>query len=249
MNEPFSQGHSWVHQLDSRVKLIGALGLILSIGLTSRFDVAALGLLTGFIFLLISRISLLSVTKRLASVNTFTLFLWITLPLTYGTPSFISLGSLSFSIPGIHLATLITLKTNALVLITLSLLATSTISNLGHGLHRLRLPTKLCYLLLYSYRYLFVIHQEYIRLLRAAHMRNFQPKCSLHTYQTYGYLFGMTLIKSWNRSQRVHQAMILRGFTGRLLPLTQSRLQRGDFYFLAIILAVQIIFLLIGQQA
>ena len=101
----------------------------------------------------------------------------------------------------------------------MALLSTSTIAALGHGLEKTGLPSRLCYLLLFSYRYIFVIEQEFRRLQRAAKMRNFIPKTNIHTYRTYGYLFGMTLVKSWDQAHRVHQAMILRGFEGRFIPL------------------------------
>lgn len=238
MNEHFSMGSSYFHTLDPRAKIIGAFGLTLYLALTDHYGVAGSGLCIGILFLFISRIQLWPVCKRLAAVNSFTLFLWLTLPLTYGGPSLFNMGPVPISAEGVRLALLISLKTNGIVLITLSLLATSTIGALGHGLNRMRLPTKLSYLLLYSYRYIFVVHQEYRRLLRAARMRNFISKISIHTYRTYGYLFGMTVIKSWNRSKHVNQAMMLRGFNGRLIPLDQPQLRINDTLFLSVIFII-----------
>ena len=56
----------------------------------------------------------------------------------------------------------------SIILFFISLLATSTVARLGHGLQALRLSARLCMLLLFSYRYIFVIHQEFKRLHRAA---------------------------------------------------------------------------------
>ncbi len=234
MNEDFAFGTSFLHRLDPRGKIISAIALTLIIALTDHYTVAGGGLLVGFIFFTASQIGYSAAAKRLAAVNTFTLFLWLTLPLTYGGPSSLAIGPLAFSDSGIRLAALITIKTNSIFLIIISLLTTSTIGAIGHGLTQLRLPTKLCYLLLYSYRYIFVIHQEYTRLYRAAKMRNFSPTSSLHTYRTFGYLFGMTVIQSWNRSKRVNQAMILRGFSGRLIPLEQLQFGKKDSLFVAL---------------
>jgi cobalt/nickel transport system permease protein len=63
-------------------------------------------------------------------------------------------------------------------------------------------------------------------------MRCFIPGTNIHTYRTYGYLFGMTLVRSWNRAIRVHQAMLLRGFNGRLIPLAQQTIGKNDITFL-----------------
>ena len=246
MNEQFAFGRSFFHTLDPRAKIIAVSILTVIIALTKQYSVAGTGLLIGVIFLFISRLDPVSVVKRLLALNSFTLFLWLTLPLTYGGSSSLSIGSLPLSDFGIRLASLITLKTNSIVLIVICLLATSPIGALGHALHRLRLPTKLCYLLLYSYRYVFVIHQEYKRLRRAAKMRNFSAGTSFHTYKTYGYLFGMTVIQSWNRSKRVNQAMLLRGFSGKLISLDQLQFTGKDYCFFLLLVFITAGLLLTG---
>ncbi len=99
------------------------------------------------------------------------------------------------------------------------LVATMTVDTLGHSLNRLRLPDKMVHLLLITYRYLFVIEQEYQRLVRAMKIRNFHPKTNLHSYRTYAYLVGMLFVRASERARRVHSAMICRGFHGRFISL------------------------------
>ncbi|WP_457574822.1 cobalt ECF transporter T component CbiQ [Desulfolithobacter sp.] len=230
--EQFSQGDSLLHRTDTRVKLISTMALTLVLALCHSFAAAGTGLVLGLVLLWMARLPYRQVAWRLLVVNSFIGLLWLSLPLTYpGDP--LSLGPLRLSRQGLELVCLITLKTNGIILLFLSLLATSTVAQLGHGLGQLRMPEKLCLLLLFSYRYIFVISQEYQRLLRAARLRCFEPGTNLHTYRTYGHLFGMTLVKSWNRAQRVTQAMILRGFRGRFYLLENRELQRRDLVFLA----------------
>jgi cobalt/nickel transport system permease protein len=100
-----------------------------------------------------------------------------------------------------------------------AVLATMTVDTLGHTLNRLRLPDKMVHLLLITYRYLFVIEQEYQRLVRAMKIRNFRPKTNLHSYRTYAYLVGMLFVRASERARRVHSAMICRGFNGRFFSL------------------------------
>lgn len=229
--ERFSQGDSLLHRLDTRVKLVIAMILTLVIALSQDIRTAAAGLTIGLLLVTLAGIGFKPVMMRLLVVNSFTIFLWCTLPFTYpGTPIG-TIGPLTASAEGIHLVTLITLKTNGIVLLSISLLATSPISDLGHAMTKLRMPVKLCLLLLFSYRYIFVIHQEFIRLNRAAKLRCFTAKTNMHTYRTVGYLFGMTLVKSWHRGERVAQAMMLRGFTGRFYTLNDSTLTMTDFLF------------------
>ncbi|MGB3210795.1 MAG: cobalt ECF transporter T component CbiQ [Desulforhopalus sp.] len=233
MDERFAQGNSLLHRRDPKVKVIVATAFITVVAISDSFIVVSMALALASFLTLLSRLEAVPVLKRLFAANTFTLFLWLTLPLTYGGEELSKLGPLSLSDEGIRLATLITIKTNAIVLSLTALLATSKIASLGHALERLHLPRRLCFLLLFSYRYVFVIHQEYQKLNRAAQMRCFIPATNLHTYRTYGYLFGMTMVRSWNRAARVHQAMLLRGFNGRLMPLTQQTVDKNDLFFLA----------------
>ncbi len=232
MDEHFAQGDSLLHRRDPRVKIIAAFLFTLVVAISTHFQVAVSALVLAIILFFLGRLPIADVARRLLIVNSFTLFLWLTLPLTYGGENVTSWGPLNFSHDGIQLALLITIKTNAIIIGLIALLSTSTVASIGHCLEKLGISERLCFLLLFSYRFIFVIYQEYLRLLRSAKMRNFSPGTNLHTYRTYGYLFGMTLVKSWNRSQRVHQAMILRGFRGKLIPLQQHRLQRDDYTFL-----------------
>ncbi len=213
------------------MKLVIAMLLTLVIALGQDIRTATAGLAISLLLVTLAGLGFKPVLLRLLVVNSFTIFLWCTLPFTYpGTP-FTTLGPLTASAEGLQLVSLITLKTNAIVLLCISLLATSPVSDIGHAMTKLRMPVKLCLLLLFSYRYIFVIHQEFIRLNRAAKLRNFTPKTNLHTYRTVGYLFGMTLIKSWHRGERVAQAMMLRGFNGRFYTLNDSTLTMTDMFF------------------
>lgn len=232
MDEPFTHCGSILQSFDPRVKLLVAFFFILLVATSSSFLLAGSALALAMLLILVAQLPLVLVGKRLLAANSFILFLWITLPLTYGGEPIYQLGPLDFSRDGLILSALITLKTNAIVLSIIALLATSTVASLGHALEGLGLPGRLCFLLLFSYRYIFVIHKEYVKLSRAAQMRCFQPTTSIHTYKTVAYLFGMTLVKSYNRGARIHQAMLLRGFNGKLIPLSHHTLERKDLVFL-----------------
>ena len=238
MDERFTKGNSILHRRDPKVKVIVAATFITVVAISNSFAVVTMALTLAFVLILLSRLEKGPVMKRLLAANSFTIFLWLTLPLTYGGDEFISMGPLPLSTEGIRLATLITLKTNCIVLSLIALLGTSRIANLGHALEGLHFSKNLCFLLLFSYRYIFVIYQEYQKLNRAARLRCFVPATNIHTYRTYGYLFGMTLVRSWNRATRVHHAMLLRGFNGRLIPLEQQKSGKNDIFFLVVALTV-----------
>jgi cobalt/nickel transport system permease protein len=238
--EQFSQGDSLLHRTDTRVKLVSAMSLTLVIALCHSLYTGLAGLSVGLLLLIFAKLDLRLVLWRLVLVNSFIAFLWITLPLTYPGETLYAFGPVSLSRQGIELAALISIKANAVIVFFITLLATSTVADVGHGLESLRMPKKLCLLLLFSYRYIFVVSQEYHRLLRAAKLRCFKPRTNLHTYRTYAYLFGMTLVKSWNRAERVGQAMLLRGFHGQFYSMEEKTITKGDLIFLVIMMIAAI---------
>ncbi|MCI5120549.1 MAG: cobalt ECF transporter T component CbiQ [Candidatus Electrothrix sp. AUS4] len=227
--EQFSDGTSFLHRADPRGKLISTGVLTLIIALSQSWFTALLGLLLACVLVVTAGLSWTMLFRRLLIVNSFNLLFCLVLPLTYTGDNTFSLLGLSLNSTGLFLGLLITIKSNAVVLLFISLLATSTAAHLGHGLQQLRLSPKLCLLLLFSYRYISLIQEELFRLQRAATLRCFQPKTNLHTYRTYSYMLGMMLVRSWNRGARVQQAMELRGFSGQFHSLNETNgLQKSD---------------------
>lgn len=192
----------------------------------------------GVVLIILSSISLTAILKKLLLVNGFTLFIWFTLPFTYPGETIAQIGTFQMSEAGIIKALLITIKTNAALLGIIALLTTSSPVKIGHSLEKLYLPTRLCFLLLFAYRYIFVIYNEYKTLLRAAKMRCFEPDSSIHTYRTFAHLFAMTLIRSHNRAFRIHQAMALRGFDGKFISLGNDKAGLADLVFLFFFIVV-----------
>lgn len=226
--EKFSQGSSLLHSADPRAKVLIAALLSLVLACNTSVPAAWAGLGLGCALVLAARLPARAVALRLLAVNGFVFFLWLLLPFTFpGDPAF-RLGPLVASHNGLALAGMITLKCNAILLALIALVATSPVPDLGYALQALRVPPKLCWLLLLTYRYVFVIGAEYQRMHRAARMRGFVPKNNLHTYRTYANLFAMTLVRSWDRSERVSQAMQLRGFNGRFHSLRVFQLRTSD---------------------
>jgi cobalt/nickel transport system permease protein len=102
----------------------------------------------------------------------------------------------------------------------------------GKTLDRLGIPNKLTHILFFAVRYLDVIYREYARLVNAMKLRCFRPGFNRHTFKTYGYLVGMLLVKSIDRSERILDAMKCRGFRNRFYTLTSLAITRNDVLFI-----------------
>ena len=108
----------------------------------------------------------------------------------------------------------------------------------AHALQHLHLPVKLVHLIFFCYRYIDVIGREYLRLRQAMVVRGFRARTSLHTYTSYAYLVGMLLVRSYERSQRVYQAMLCRGFNGTFHSLHDFSRSRLDYIGSAMMIVI-----------
>lgn len=229
LSEIFAFGDSPIHRMDPRLRVVFAGLFSVLAAISNRFPAVFFALFLAVGLIGLSRIPIHRVLARLALVNGLVLFIWLVLPWTFeGTPV-VEIGPLVGSLEGIRLCALITLKSNAIILALIALVSTMPVATLGYALHHLRLPDKLVYLLLMTYRYIFVIETEYQQLARAARIRCFTPGTNLHTYKTYAYLVGMLFVRASARAQRVYQAMVCRGFSGKFYCLHEFAFKPSDW--------------------
>ncbi len=93
--------------------------------------------------------------------------------------------------------------------------ATTTIPDLLRGLDRIRVPRVLTAIAGFMVRYLDIVAGEFSRRRVAMAARGYEPRWFWQSgplAQSAGSLF----IRSFERGERVHQAMVARGFTGRM---------------------------------
>lgn len=119
------------------------------------------------------------------------------------------------------------LSVQALLVLT----ETTGIYRICCGLRRLGIPALFTAQLLLVYRYLYVLIEESISLVRARDARSFGRKG--YPLRIWGTLVGQLLIRSVERAERIGRAMYARGFTGELpaMPYGTSRWTRRDTVF------------------
>ncbi len=236
LEEVFTIGNSLCHMVDVRLKIVFTLFFSFFIALSQKMEVLYCGLFCAVCTIFLARLPWLEVLRRLRVVNFFNLLFWLILPLTLAgenTPQ-----AALFGVPGLLLALQITLKSNAILLMFLAMIATSPFFVVAHALSALHLPDKFVYLLMLTYRYIFVLEAEYKKLATAAKMRCFLAKTSIHTYKTYAYLFGMLLVKASLRGEKVYQAMLCRGFNGAFYSLHTFCFRQLDWFAAAVMFLI-----------
>ena len=220
-----------VHGIDARVRLVvlAAFAIVVVALDDVWLVVAALGFAVGFATA--ARLPLLPTLRRVLVMDLFMVFILVMLPFTMPGEPLVTIGPLTATWGGLERAIGIALKANAIVLALLALVGSMEAVTLGHALHRLGLPEALVHLLLFTVRYVDVLHQEYARLRLAMTARAFRPRSDRHTWRTFGFLVGMLLVRSVERSERILQAMKCRGYTGHLHLLVSFQLSPDDLAF------------------
>ena len=225
---------SLIDQLDPRLRVVTAALFAFFIVLSDQLLVLVIGLITAFALAILARLNLKRTLRRVIAMDLFIVGLLIMLPFTTPGTELFSIMGLSASQEGLLHAIMIGLKANASVLCLLSLIGTMNATLLGHTLAHLKVPDKLVHLLLFTVRYLDVIGQEFKRMRRAMQARAFVMGTNWHTWRSVGYLIGMLLVRSLERSERIMAAMKCRGFKGRFYLLDQMTLTRLDYQAAAV---------------
>jgi cobalt/nickel transport system permease protein len=115
------------------------------------------------------------------------------------------------------------------------LTVTTTFFDLMHALRHLRVPPILVSIISFMYRYLFVMVDEVQRLLRARTARSaVVPErrgggTLAWRAKTTGHMAGQLMVRSFERSDRVYNAMLARGFRGELLTLNPHVMRPRDW--------------------
>ncbi len=212
-----------IHRLDARAKALAALGILLSVALTHR----AYGWLFATHFVLITALVLLArlpVTGLLQRAA-------LVLPFA-GT-----VAALNF-FGGDPLRGLAVLCKSLLSAYTvLLLLATTPLHTLLRGLESLGVPRFFLMVAQFVYRYLFVLSEQAQHMRQARRCRLGGRRSRLGFSSAAGTV-AVLFARSHGRAERIHYAMLARGFQGHFLLLDPPVMRLADGLSLTLLAAV-----------
>ena len=208
-------GHSVIHRAPAHLKLVSLLGFMLVVVATPRdwhpaFAIYAVVLL---VIVGVSRVPPIYLAKRMAIEIPFVVFA-VLVPFVAQGPQVQVLG-LGLSEPGLVAAGGLLMKGTLGVLASLTLAATTEPEDVLRGLERLRMPDLIVQIMGFMIRYLDVVTGEMGRMLTAMRSRGCNPRSPRH-WPALARSLGALFIRSYERGERVHLAMLSRGYTGRL---------------------------------
>ena len=201
-----------IHRIDARAKVLVTVLFCSTVISFGKYELSAL--LPFFIFpsVMIARGNLppLLIVRKIALLCPFVLMVAILNPILdrsiavqFGSVG-ISGGWLSFL--SIVVRSILTVG-SALVLV-----GVTGFTSICRALEKLGVPQVFAVQLLFLYRYIFVLAEEGSRVSRARGLRSFGNKGL--GVSIFSSMIGYLLLRTWNRAERIHMAMLARGFEG-----------------------------------
>jgi cobalt/nickel transport system permease protein len=228
---------SFIHHLDPRVKVVVVLGFVLAAGL---MPIGAWG---GFAVLLLLALSAslasgLGLTFALRRSYIVLPFALVALPLLFTVPGEViyQMPFSGWTITAQGLERFLSLMSRSWISIQAAILLTAAtpFPDVLWALGALRVPHLLVATIGFMYRYFFVLADETARMLRARAARSAEVEgrgkpSPLWQGRVAGHMVGNLFLRALERSERVHAAMLARGYTGRMPSLARRTMRWIDW--------------------
>ncbi|MEV6308591.1 cobalt ECF transporter T component CbiQ [Streptomyces sp. NPDC051840] len=241
----YRHGHSPVHALPPHCKLAAVLCFVVVVVSTPREAVWAFGLYALLLAAVaaVARIPAGFLLKRLLVEVPFVAFAFL-MPFVVPGEQTEVLG-LSVSVPGLWGAWNVLAKGTLGVAASVLLASTTELRALLLGLQRLRLPPLLVQIASFMIRYGDVITDELRRMSVARRSRGFEARGVRH-WGVLAKTAGALFIRSYERGERVHLAMVSRGYTGTMPVIDEVTASRTEWAHAAALPVLALLVCLLG---
>ena len=235
----YHHGQSPLHRLDPRIKVIVTVAFILSNALLPDGAWIAFGLAWAIVIFAnaVSGLGVGFTFKRSFIALPFALVAITVLFSIPGKPvtSFhFMMWNLTITDAGLLRFVSIVIRSWLSVQMAILLVAVTEFPKIIHALTHLKVPAILTMIISFLYRYLFVLTDEVMRMLRARQARSaaapgIRSGGSVPwRAQTAGHMAGQLFLRSYERSDRIYNAMLARGYKGELMTIHPHHFQRHD---------------------
>ncbi len=253
--DPYQDRGSLIHRLDARVKLLLSLAFILTVSLTpiGAWPVYILMLSLILAVEALSEIGVGYVQKRAALALPFVLAAFPLLFTLEGPVlARLAIGPWTMSLyqPGLERFASITLKSWISVQAAILLASSTPFPDLLTAMRAIGIPRLLVAIFGLMWRYLFVLADETLRMIRARAARSghsdqpgLKPGGSVAwRARVTGGMAGSMFLRAFERSDRIYVAMLSRGYNGEVRSQPLAKLTFPNwlalFFFLALFLSL-----------
>ena len=231
---------TFVHRLDPRAKVIATMLFLFTVISFPKYEVIALApfFLYPVLLMTVGEVPVRFMIRKIIVVSPFAVFIGIFNPLL-DTRTVAVIFGVALSAGWISFLSIL-MKFALTISAALLLIATTSFPGVCHALRRLGFPALFVSQLLFLYRYLFVLMEEAMRIVRAREMRSFGSRGT--GMKVFVRLIGILFLRTMDRAERIYYAMLSRGFHGDIPSLKRSRIAFRDLAFMAITIAFLAVF-------
>ncbi len=216
---------------EARLKVPAVLLLVFSFAFVRDLNLLPLLVVVAAITYALSGLPLKHLIYRVRLPGFFLLAMAVILPFWSGQTVLWQIGPLALRQEGLLGLLLIAVKFAAILTVVIALFGTTSLPQLTVALRTIGIPWLITDLLLFTYRYLYQLASDLRRMRTAARLRGFTGK-SISALKPLAFIAGTMLVRSHEQSERVFQAMTMRGYGNSSLPLPLFRPLAADYLLL-----------------
>ena len=206
-----------LHRWQQNYKLVGLLSLIFAFAFVQNIWLLPIITSITIIIFTLSKIPTAFLLSRLRYPSWFILAVVFFLPFVAGDTAIFNWGYLTIRAEGCWDALLISVRFFCILTLSLVLFGTAPFLNSVKGMRKLGVPSVIVDMALLSYRYLEELGEMLTTMQRAMKLRGFQAQgFNRRKLKIFAQLTGSILVRSYERSLLVYQAMILRGYGSKI---------------------------------
>ncbi len=224
----YVHGHTRIHRMAPHAKIVAAFAFVLAVALTPR-DVLWPYLVDAVVLAVVIRAAGLRprfVATRALVVAPFVVFALL-IPFV-ATGERIEVLGVGMSRDGMVSAGHVLARSVLGVTTSIVLAGTTELPRLLGGLDRLRVPPVLTQIAGFMLRYLEVVTGELARMRTSMTSRGYDPRW-IGQARPIAAASGALFVRSHERGERVHRAMLARGYTGTMPRLHDDTVSRADW--------------------
>lgn len=213
-----------IHRWEQRSKLVALIALIFAFAFVNQLILLPAMIAVTAMLYVLSGLPFSFLLSRLRYPGWFILAVVVLLPFVSGSTVIFNIGSLEVKQEGLQAVLLIVTRFVCILTVSLVLFGTAPFLTSIKAMRSLRLPSVIVDMMLLSYRYLEESGETQKSMQRAMRLRGFKgDRFSFRNLTILSSLAGSLLIRSYERSQRVYQAMRLRGYGAKNSNSNQAK--------------------------
>lgn len=227
--DALASGDTTLHRLDPRAKVIVTALFIMAVVSHDKYEITRLFPFFIFPSTLIAAGNLPAgyIARKVLLLCPFAIIVGIFNPFIDRATVF-QLGSVGISGGWLSFASII-VRSTLTVGTAFVLLALTGFPAICRSMEQLGMPRPFSVQLLFLYRYIFVLTEEVGRASRAQELRSCGKKG--RGMATFASLVGHLLLRTWQRAERIHAAMLSRGFDGSFRSSRKSSFGFNELVF------------------